>query len=102
MNQYRAELTRSLIGCADEAAAWIAQGEAILRKLYPTDARVEVRLRYGQHNWSPAVVFSVRMDSRGANVYPYVRVRLEGAKERSRRKYRDVSIDDIRLLYPNQ
>jgi hypothetical protein len=95
----RDEIKGLLRSCMIEAEIWIAQAERRLSQLYPHGAKVEVQLRNGQHNWTPAVVVSSGINAYGASTYASVRVeipyRTPGGK---RQRFRTVNLDCIRPL----
>lgn len=99
--QRREEHRRGLTTCMVEAAGWIAQAEVYLKAIFPKGSRVEVRLRYGQHNWSTARVAGVQVDATGADLHARVQVRLDDVSL-GPRAFRTINLADIRPLQDHQ
>jgi len=83
-----------------EIESWVAQAERHLARMYPNASHVEVQLRSGQHNWTPAFVVSRSVNAYGASAYASVRVQIPGRGPRltNKPRYCTVNLDCIRPL----
>ncbi len=99
-NLSRYEIRGLFQSCLNEVETWVAQAERRLSQLYPHGAQVEVRLRRGQHRWTPAKVFSSGVNAYGANTFASVTVELPTHRGARKYRFRTVDLDSIRLINP--